>query len=582
MGKVKIKSYFLSTIIHFSGWFILELIMSYVLARVVVRGNTIIGSAIDRMLSSSDVDILSLMETMLLMTGLGFLLAFIKSFAASKFSVSVQTRYKSNVAKKLYSLEYKYFDVNGSASIINKMNSDIAEADTFLSELLPSMCTSFLTIIVYAVYIGTLNTGLLIIMIVLYPLVLLLSNAIARKVVALKQMHRVKADRVMDISQDSVSGILVLRAFGAEALFQRELDKAADEIVEYEAKRVRISNTAMIIRKMLQWLPNIICAVYAYILVCQGNLTIGKLMAFIVILSKFVENFIGLPFEMIEARECIVCIKRIETILAQKNEPSGTYAGSRCKDSERYAVEFENVNFSYTEDKEILHNISFKIEKGTTVAFVGDSGGGKSTIFHILCGFYPINAGTYRLFGTDFNNWDIEAARGQMALVSQNVFLFPASIRENVAYGNMSATEEEIIDACKKARIHDFIMSQPDGYDTLVGERGILLSGGERQRISIARAFLKDAPVLLLDEPTSAVDVGTEKMIQEAVNKLSLNRTCLIIAHRLSTIKNADTIFCLKDGCIVETGSHEQLIEKDGVYAGMYGKEEFQKKGDMV
>lgn len=590
------KKYFISAMIHYAGWFLLELVMTFILANVVVKGNTIIGNAIDQMLSEGNVKLVSFMGTLLLMTAVGFAFAFIKSAAASKYSVAVQTRFKSQVAEKLYHLEYKYFDANGSASVINKMNSDIAEADTFLNELLPSLCTSFLTIVVYAVYIGTLNPGLLLIMIVLYPLVLILSDVIAKKVVALKKIHREKADRVMEISQDCVSGILVLRAFGAENLFQKDLDKAADEIVEYESKRVRISNTAMIIRKMLQWLPNIICAVYAYILVCQGNLSIGSLMAFIVILAKFVENFIGLPFDLVEARECLVCIRRIENIMAQKDEPGWeiekdnesektvAVAGAKSGDisDERdssFAIEFKDIHFSYDAQEqhhmhEVLHGLTFQIPMGSTTAFVGDSGGGKSTIFHILCGFYPASGGIYKLFGKNFSQWNIEEARKQMALVSQNVFLFPTTIRENVAYGNQSATEQEIIEACKNARIHDFIMNLPAGYDTMVGERGILLSGGERQRISIARAFLKNAPILLLDEPTSAVDVPTERLIQEAIDHLSKNRTCLIIAHRLSTVEKADQIMVLKDGVIAETGTHQRLLKQGGVYAGMYGREE--------
>ena len=167
----------------------------------------------------------------------------------------------------------------------------------------------------------------------------------------------------------------------------------------------------------------------------------------------------------------------------------------------------------------------------------------------------------------------MESAREHMALVSQNVFLFPTSIRENVRYGNLSANDEDIVAACKNARIHDFIMGLPEGYDSIVGERGILLSGGERQRISIARAFLKDAPILLMDEPTSAVDVETEQLISEVMEKLSNNRTCITIAHRLSTIRNADVIMVLKDGMIAESGSHADLIDRGGVYMGMYGKE---------
>lgn len=588
MNKRKNKSnhipYFLQAMLHDCPWFIIELIMSYILADVIVRGNKIISTAIDQMLSTGDVQLITFMQTLLIMTAVGFGVAFLKSISTSKYSIKVQTRFKSLVAEKLYHLEYKYFDQNGSGSVINKMNSDIFEADTLLSEQMPTLCTSLISIIVYAFYIGSLNIGLLCLMFVCYPFILFLSERIAKKVVALTKLHRKKADRLMEITQDCLSGVLVLRSFGAEDHFQKQIDQAADDIVTYEAKRVKINNTALLIRRMLQWLPNIICAVYAYVLVCNGELSMGSLMAFIVILNRFVEAFIGLPFDFIEAKESIVCVKRIEDILNQKEEISGSYSGVTERQSQQdqhleSAITFNHVNFAYHEDGEVvLHDLTFSIKKGTTTAFVGDSGGGKSTIFHILCGFYPVNAGDYQLLGTSFKDWNLEAARAQIALVSQNVFLFPTTIKENIRYGNRSATEEQIIAACKDARIHDFIMGLPEGYDTLVGERGILLSGGEKQRISIARAILKDAPILLLDEPTSAVDVATEGLIQEAIDHISHNRTCIIIAHRLSTVKNADRIMVLKDGSIAETGTHDQLLAMGGIYAGMYGREDKMKE----
>ena len=305
-------------------------------------------------------------------------------------------------------------------------------------------------------------------------------------------------------------------------------------------------------------------------MVQNGNISMGELVVFLMILQKFVDAYVSVPFNMVDARENMVCVKRVEEILAQSDEESGTAKTGVDTD---VAIAFENVDFSYVDGRKVLSGLSFEIKKNSKVAFVGDSGGGKSTIFHLLCGFYLIGAGEYRLLGRSFSEWDMEAAREHMALVSQNVFLFPTSIRENVRYGNLSANDEDIVAACKNARIHDFIMGLPEGYDSIVGERGILLSGGERQRISIARAFLKDAPILLMDEPTSAVDVETEQLISEAMEKLSNNRTCITIAHRLSTIRNADVIMVLKDGMIAESGSHADLIDRGGVYMGMYGKE---------
>ena len=216
--------------------------------------------------------------------------------------------------------------------------------------------------------------------------------------------------------------------------------------------------------------------------------------------------------------------------------------------------------------------MSFSVKAGEQIAFVGGSGEGKTTIFKLLCGFYEKNNGQYRLFGHFFENWNLEAARNCFSVVSQNVFLFPETIKQNVACGKENATDEEIIEACKNANIHNFIMSLPEGYGTLVGERGVRLSGGQRQRISIARAFLKDAPILLLDEPTSSVDIDAERKIQDAIERISTGKTVIIIAHRLSTVKNAKRIYVVKEGKIVEMGNHEELLERDGIYADMYIK----------
>lgn len=565
------KNMFLKCVLKYSPLFVLEMLLSWILARAVVEGNSLIGTAVDALLAGQKVEYGPFLRYLLILTAVGFAAAFFKSIAASVFSIKVQTRYKNLVARKLYRLEYRYFDEKGSAAIINKMNTDIAEADQLLSDNLPFLCTGAISAATYAVYVGQTNVSLLILMLCCYPIVLWITNRVVEKLKSLKKVHRQKSDRITEIAQDCVSGILVLRSFGAEKYFGAKLEQAADDLVANEEKRTRTSNSALLVRRILNWLPNIICAIYAYVLVSKGAISVGSLVTFILILGRFVDAFIGLPFDMVEAREHWVCIRRVEDILGEPDEESGTARSGSDKDK---ALAFRKVSFYYTEGVPVLNDLSFEIPSGSTVAFVGDSGGGKSTVFHLLCGFYKPCGGDYQLYGRNFKEWDIEAAREQMALVSQNVFLFPNSIRANVAYANPGAGEEAIVQACKNAGIHDFIMSLPEGYDTQVGERGILLSGGERQRISIARAFLKNAPILLMDEPTSAVDVETEQLIQEAMERLSEGRTCVIIAHRLSTVRHADTIFVMKDGAIAESGNHDSLIQKGGIYAAMYGKEE--------
>lgn len=562
--------YFLKCCMRYKLYFVAELILSYILATSIVKGNTIIGDAIDLMLAGEKVEFSSFIVTLLILALLGFVVAFINSAVASKFSIKVQTDYKRIVVEKLYRLQYRYFDQNSSASVINKVNADIAETNTLLSENLPSLCNNLVSVVTYAVFVGQINLKLLLLFAICYPVLLLFMNRVVKKIESVRTIMREESDVITGLSQDCVNGIMTLRAFGAEDFFQKKLNKATDAWVENGEIRTRISSNAMFARRILQWTPNIICAIYAYAITLNGSISLGNLVVFLMILQKFVNAFVGVPFDVMDIRENLVCVRRVEAILENPDEPTGDAKEGL---ETNVAIVFDHVNFSYTGETEVLSDMSFEIPKGKNVAFVGDSGGGKSTIFHLICGFYQTAASTYKLYGRAFEEWDISAAREQMALVSQNVFLFPTTIFENVRYGNLNATKEDIITACKSARIHDFIMGLPEGYESIVGERGILLSGGERQRISIARAFLKNAPILLLDEPTSAVDVETEYLIQEAISRLSENRTCITIAHRLSTIQKADEIMVLKDGRIAERGSHNELLKLNGAYAGMYGKE---------
>ena len=541
------------------------MIVSYTL----VQGNNIISKVIDDMLAGEYIFFKEFVIQFLIFAVIGAVAAFFQKVAASKYAVKICTEYKDQVVEKLYRVEYKYFDNNYSATLLNKVIGDLGEISNFLESVLPEILGSLIALVMYSVYIGSLNIGLLILILVSYPLIFKIANALTKKISKLNVAYRQRTDAMAEITQDAVSGILVLRSFGIEDVFRNRMHAAAKELVENEEKRTQISNTAIVIRKIVQWLPNIMSAVYAVYLVSRGSISLGELVAFILILSKFVDAFIGLPFAMVDASTGVVCVKRVEEILCAEEEHSGTACVALDSD---VAVCFDKVDFGYTDEKQVLHELSFEVKKGENVAFVGESGGGKSTIFHILCGFYEKTGGRYQLFGRDIEEWNTDALRSQISLVSQNVFLFPSTIEENVGYGKLGVTHEEIVEACKKAEIHDFIMTMPQGYQTMVGERGAILSGGQKQRISIARAILKNAPILLLDEPTSALDVETESNIQDAINVVMEGKTCITIAHRLSTIVNADKIMVLKQGQIIECGTHENLLELGKEYARMYGE----------
>lgn len=567
------KKVFTGCMIRHGALLLAEAILALAVSVILVQGNKIISGVIDEMLSGRQVLFGSFLLQFLIYTVVGTIAAFLQSAAASRYAVEVCTEYRDLVGEKLYRTEYKYFDANYSATLLNKVIGDLGEIASFLETVLPDMIASFIGIFTYAVYIGETNLGLLAVILITYPLIFWIAGKLVKRIRGLQANYRQKTDVMAQIAQDAVSGILVLRSFGIEEVFRKKMHKASVELVENEEKRTQITNTAIVVRKLIQWLPNIISAVYAVWLVSRGVVSLGGLVGFIMILSKFVDAYTGLPFAMVDASAGMVSVDRVEGILSAEEEPSG----EGCADAAPRAVEnviaFEKVDFSYHENVPVLQGLTFSVKKGENVAFVGESGGGKSTIFRILCGFYEKTGGEYRIFGRPIEEWNREALREQIALVSQNVFLFPTTIAENIAYSKPGATKEQIVEACKKAQIHDFIQTLPEGYETMVGERGAILSGGQKQRLAIARAILKDAPVLLLDEPTSALDVETESGIQEAIRTVMAGRTCITIAHRLSTVQNADRIYVLKQGRIAECGTHAELLQQGGVYAAMYGEE---------
>ena len=558
------KHIFLRNMIRFGYMPLIGIMLAGLLNFAVVRGNEVISAVIDQMLAGETVVFGSFLAEFALLTVLGFAAAFAASAVSGKYSVLVSARYRQQVARKLYQVEYSYFDEHSSASVINKVNADLNEAERFLGETFVMLVGDAVAVVVYADYVRRLNARLFLLMLVCYPLVLWIANKLVQKISRLTMTFREKTDVITGIAQDVLNGILVVRSFGLEQYFQDKMHAATLDLVDNEEKRARISNTAMLVRKCVQWIPNILCAVYSVALVVRGSLSIGELMAFILVLGRLVEAFMGLPFNMVDAAGSIVSIRRVEEILQAREERTGRMpSGNRRIPSGDgdVVIAFDHLTFGYSDAQTVLENAQFEVRKGENVAFVGESGGGKSTIFRLLCGFYRPQEGEYRLYGRNFDDWDREKAREQFALVSQNVFLFPTTIGENVRYGRWNASQAEIVEACREAEIHDFIETLPMKYQTVVGERGAMLSGGQRQRIAIARAILKDAPILLLDEPTSAIDEGTEAEIQRAIARVRKGRTCLTIAHRLSTIQDAEWIFEVKGKQIEEVGTYDQYME---------------------
>lgn len=554
---------------------LLFMIFAFVLNEVVIAGNDLIAEAADLMLSGRPVQLSDLIVPLLWMIVLGTAAAYLKSICGNHYSAMVQRDVRTSLGKHLLRLPFSYFDEKGTGSIITRLISDMEEMGRFFSEILPNFLMNIITVATATVYLVQMDALLIAVLFASYPVMLLVADRLSKKLAELAKKLRTHMDERTEKAYDAIQGIVVGRSYNLYELHKQKIDTVIDKMVVQACKSTHISSLGWVLKNVITTIPVIFCYLFALYETRQGRITVGELLAFTVILSRILYPIGDIVFCANDIREAGVSLKRIQEIYRQPEEHTGGSIRNRPEgDGAIPAVEWENVRFCYdsAEEHPVLNGMSFSVEAGVQTAFVGGSGEGKTTIFKLLCGFYEKTGGQYKLFGRPFEDWSLEAARSCFSEVSQNVFLFPESIRQNVACGKENATEEEIVEACKNANIHDFIMELPEGYDTLVGERGTRLSGGQRQRISIARAFLKDAPILLLDEPTAAVDIEAEQKIQEAVERITEGRTVIIIAHRLSTIRDAKRIYVVSGGKIAETGNHEELLERRGIYAELYTK----------
>lgn len=535
-----------------SPYIMIEILMSICVNLCVARGNSIISLLVDGMLQG-DLLInkrLIIIFVVLVLGGAGT--SFIQRFCAGTFANKVCTWYRKKVSDKLYKVQCQYIYESNPGIILNKITSDIGIIENLLDSTVPDIIANLLATIIYAIHIANINLNLFILMMISYPFIFWIANTFVKKVRKLTVTHREKADTMAGISQSVVGGILVIRAFRLENFFKKKMDMAANDLVENEHKRQRINNTTMVIRQMLQWLPNILCALYAAYITSQGIISLGSLIAFVLILNRFVDGFVSLPFAFVDVSMAMVSVDRIEEMLSARDEESGQYKGENldCNDN---VIEFNDLVFSYGTTP-VVERANLTVKEYDNIAIIGESGCGKSTLVHLLCGLYDGYKGEIKLWGRSITEWDKESLRDKISLVSQDVFLFPVSIEENVAYGLEGSTHGKVVNACKEADIHEFIESLPNGYKTIVGERGTKLSGGQKQRLSIARAILKDAPLMIMDEPTSSIDVESENEIQKALEKISKNKTCITIAHRLNTIKNCNHVYRLENGKLIEKG----------------------------
>ena len=506
-----------------------------------------------------------------------FMMYVIQSFC--KYYVSCQghimgAKMERDMRQELFEhyeeLSFSYYSQNNSGQMMSKLVSDLFDISEFAHHGPENLFISLVKIVGSFIFLFLINKKLALPLIVLVILMFLFSFRQNQKMQRTFMENRKKIGDVNASLQDTLSGIRVVQSFTNEEIEKEKFQKSNHAFLVSKKDNYRCMGEFMSSNLFFQGMMYLVTLVYGGYLIANNEMSAADLAMYALYIGIFISP-IQILVELMEMmQKGLSGFRRFLDVMETEPEIQDAPDAVELKDV-KGRVCYEDVSFHYSDDETtVLSHVSIEIPAGKSVALVGPSGGGKTTICSLLPRFYDVTGGRVTVDGQDIRSLTLKSLRSQIGVVQQDVYLFSGSIRDNIAYGKPDATEEEIIEAAKCANIHDFIMELPDQYDTFVGERGARLSGGQKQRISIARVFLKNPPILILDEATSALDNESERWIQHSLEELSKNRTTITIAHRLSTIKNADEIIVITENGIAERGTHETLLEKNGIYAGYY------------
>ena len=510
-----------------------------------------------------------------------FLLKAFLNFSVSYWGHLVGMRMQGDMRAKLFShlekLPFSYYDETKVGSVMSRLVNDLFEVAELAHHGPENLFISLITIIGALIMILGINPWLSLMVLIFLPVMFAIVIGMRKKMLDVFSQSREKTSLINAGVESALSGIRVSKSYTAE---KHEIEKFNQTNEEFKKAR---KNNYLVMSKFHTSMNLCVDMLYLITLVAGGiffaigKIGAGEMTAYILYISMLINpirTFVTL-FEQVE--EGLSGFKRFQEIM--EIEPEDFSEGKVKVDLLEGNIQFKGVSFAYDKsenldekspNKLIIDNMDLNIPKGHTVALVGPSGGGKTTLCNLIPRFYEIDSGNILIDGIDIKDMSLTDLRRNIGIVQQDVFLYGGTVKENIAYGNFDATDEDIIKAAKLANIHEYVMGLPDGYDTYVGERGVKLSGGQKQRVSIARAFLKNPPILILDEATSALDNATEMLIQESLEKLSEGRTTIVVAHRLSTIKNADEIIVITSEGVAERGTHTELLAKGGIYSELY------------
>lgn len=482
--------------------------------------------------------------------------------------VKMQAQMRSDMFNHLEKLPYSFFDNHETGKIMSRMTNDLMDISELAHHGPENLLISSISIIASFVYLCTINWWLTLIVFACVPFLILITMLLRKKMRSAFMRSRQSIGEINAALESSITGIRVTKAFNNSEIESEKFEEGNKKFVHARTDAYKAMGQFHSGTSFINDVFNVVVLIAGGFFLSKGFIQVGDYTAFTISVGLFIGPVMTLIGFMEQYQNGVTGFQRFLEIMDAEPEKDNPNA-EEMKVAEGH-IEFKNVNYSYSEGEEVLKNVSLDIKKGEKFALVGPSGGGKTTICHLIPHFYDVKDGQILIDGKDINKITRSSLRSNIGIVQQDVYLFNASIRDNILYGRPGATEEEVIEAAKRANIHNYVMSMPNGYDTVIGERGVKLSGGQKQRLSIARVFLKDPAILILDEATSALDNTTEILIQNSLDELCKGRTTIVVAHRLSTVKNADEIAVVSDGKIIEQGSHDSLIAMNGVYANLY------------